>query len=958
MSANAFDPAIIQDFLTESGELLEQLDQDLVLLEESPTDPEMLNQVFRALHTIKGSASFLALTNLVELAHAAENALNAARNSVVVIDKPAMDLLLEAVDTLRRQFENLTAGEDLVKADDQLVAGLTRLGDGYQNAQSQPAGDTPAQSTPAQNTPADARGTVQTTPATTSAPSPPDQLERAPLELPASKQDLLSFFVEDLTETLASVAVTINALAADPSDQAQLDAFDELLVTLVRGGEFFDCPPLTRLLDCLRSAQTGLRSSADAAAQILPRARATLAMLQEQAQAMGNNELICYPIDGLKAQLDTLAAGGTLSDEQQLPEDASVEQVLAATGAEHNPNAGTGPGSAPAERPLNLPENKEALLDFLVTDLETVLKHARDASVLLPDESRRAEAAEQLEESAQSIDKNADFFELTQMQRIAGAMMRVASHAGDLDQNAATGLVEPFTLLLNILDEQSASLRRRVLLEHEIDPVLALIEQILTGDAAPDRDNPDAPAHPGTTVTPEPADTSAPTAPTAPAGTSANQSKPAPADKNKPSPARPAPMEQTIRVEVSRLESLLNLVGELVLQKNRLSAISRNANQEGTGDQDFRETFGNATAQLDRVTSDLQVAVMRTRMQPLDKLFGKYPRLIRDLAGKTGKNIRLAIEGGDTEVDKSVIEELGDPLVHLMRNSADHGLETPEQRREAGKDPTGVITLAASHEGSFVQIQIKDDGRGLSRQKLGKLAVERGVVTQDQLESMPDKEVYKLIFAPGFSTADQVTDLSGRGVGMDVVRTNIEKIKGTIDLDSVEGQGTTITIRIPLTVAIMNAMMVGIGPETYAIPLASILEIVKPDPATLKSIRSNPVMRLRDRVLPLLDGADVFDLPEGSREPNPFSVVVTLNDKSVGLLVSRLIGQQEIVIKPLDGVVEQTGPVSGATVRDDGGVSLIVDVTKMIDMAERQQLSEDFQNTPNSNGSEQPMIAR
>ena len=322
---------------------------------------------------------------------------------------------------------------------------------------------------------------------------------------------------------------------------------------------------------------------------------------------------------------------------------------------------------------------------------------------------------------------------------------------------------------------------------------------------------------------------------------------------------------------------------------------------------------------------------MRTRLQPLDKIFGKYPRLIRDLARKTGKNIKLVIEGGETEVDKSVIEELGDPLVHLLRNSADHGVETPEERAQTSKPETGTIKLAAAHEGSHVMIRIIDDGKGLSREKIGSKAVDRGIVSAEELESLSDREVYRFIFSAGLSTSDEVSDLSGRGVGMDVVRSNIEKLKGAIDVDSKPGEGTTVFIKIPLTVAIMPAMMVGVARELYAVPLTTIVEIVRADAERVSTINGRQVLRIRDSVLPLVRVSELFDVPETDPADERFVIVVELNEQRAGLIVTELIGQQEIVVKPLDEHFAGDGAVSGATVRDDGGVSLIVDVERMIE---------------------------
>ncbi|MFN7438676.1 MAG: chemotaxis protein CheA [Phycisphaerales bacterium] len=275
----------------------------------------------------------------------------------------------------------------------------------------------------------------------------------------------------------------------------------------------------------------------------------------------------------------------------------------------------------------------------------------------------------------------------------------------------------------------------------------------------------------------------------------------------------------------------------------------------------------------------------------------------------------------------------------MMRNSCDHGLESPADRAAAGKSEVGTIRLSASNAGGHVEIRIADDGRGLNTKRISQKAIEKGLYTQAQIDQMSEQELCRIIFLPGFSTAEKISDVSGRGVGMDVVRSNIEKVKGTIDLINDPGKGCTVLIKIPLTVAIMSAMMVGVGPETYAVPLSSIVEIVRPEKDQLASINQSPVMRLRDTVLPLLQAAELFSLPASKRDDAPFAVVLSLSERRVGLMVSRLIGQQEVVIKPLDEELSRTGaggPVSGATVRDDGGVSLIVDVPRLFELAEAE----------------------
>lgn len=547
MSISDFDPEILQDFLTESGELLEQLEGDLVSIEATPNDLDLVNQIFRALHTIKGSASFLALTNLVEIAHASETALNAARNGAITIGPSEMDLLLAAVDVLKVQFQQLGSGEvELQKADAQAETETVRV-----------------------------------------------------IELDPAKADLVEHLVSDVQQSIAQMQMQLGRLGDTNARSATGTALSELADDLVKTLDFFEIDECMRLASALEHAFEGLHSLSDQhVAQLRHRALAACSVLGEQAAELVEMRLTSRPTSGLIERL-TQAANGELTEDFFLPDDASTDDVLAFDNT---------PGT-PA-----IPSND--------------------------------------------------------------------SPASDPDFN----------------------------------PVPTSI----------------APTH-------NPAPAGAPNAP-------APEPKPELVHKQSPSRAQApdaaakrqqVPVEQTIRVEVGRLESLMNLVGELVLQKNRVGAIS----DQFAGmikDPDMIEQMQVTASTLDRVTGDIQVAVMRTRMQPLDKLFGKYPRLIRDLATKTGKQIQLVIEGAETEVDKSVIEELGDPLVHLLRNSADHGIELPDVRAAAGKDTKGTIKLIAGHEGSHVCLRIIDDGKGLNRKVIGAKAVQNGLCSEEQLATLSD----------------------------------------------------------------------------------------------------------------------------------------------------------------------------------------------------------------------------
>ncbi len=392
-------------------------------------------------------------------------------------------------------------------------------------------------------------------------------------------------------------------------------------------------------------------------------------------------------------------------------------------------------------------------------------------------------------------------------------------------------------------------------------------------------------------------------------------------------------VEQTIRVDVKRLDHLMNLIGELVLGKNRLIKINDDVEERYEGEA-FLEELNQVVSIVSLVTTDLQIAVMKTRMLPIGKVFNKFPRMIRDLSRELKKNIELEITGEETELDKSIVEEIGDPLVHIIRNSCDHGIESPEIRAAAGKPETGTVQLKAYHEGNHIVIQIIDDGKGLDPEMLKAKAMEKSLITEKEADTMSDKEAYGLIFRPGFSTAAQVTSVSGRGVGMDVVKTNIEKLNGMIDIDSEVGQGTSMKLKIPLTLAIIQALLVGVQEEYYAIPLASVLETVRISKDEIYTVESRSVMRLRDEVLSLVHIGDIFEVERVfDNSEHAYVVVLGLAESKIGLIVDTLVGQEEIVIKSLGEYLKGIEGIAGATIRGDGGVTLIVDVAALMQMA-------------------------
>ena len=432
------------------------------------------------------------------------------------------------------------------------------------------------------------------------------------------------------------------------------------------------------------------------------------------------------------------------------------------------------------------------------------------------------------------------------------------------------------------------------------------------------------------------------------AGPSAGEPKPSPAPSSKAEPApepkkaeakaeskaaaKPAPApareaapagETTVRVDTKRLDDIMNMVGELVLVRNRLQRL---------GSESEDEHMHKAVANLDVVTTDLQAAVMQTRMQPIKKVFGRFPRVVRDLARSLKKEVNLVMHGEETDLDKNLVEALADPLVHLVRNSVDHGVEAPDVREKAGKPRAGTVTLSAEQEGDHILLSIVDDGAGMNPDVLRRKAVEKGLYDQDAADRLTDNECFNLIFAAGFSTKDQISDVSGRGVGMDVVKTKIGQLNGQINIMSEQGKGTSIIIKVPLTLAIMPTLMIMLGDQSFALPLVNVVEIFHLDLTKTNIVDGKECIVVRDKVFPLfhikrwlVHGA------AGQAEPeNAHVVIVAMGTKQVGFVVDQLIGQEEVVIKPLGRALQGTPGMAGATITGDGRIALIIDVPSLL----------------------------
>jgi two-component system chemotaxis sensor kinase CheA len=411
--------------------------------------------------------------------------------------------------------------------------------------------------------------------------------------------------------------------------------------------------------------------------------------------------------------------------------------------------------------------------------------------------------------------------------------------------------------------------------------------------------------------------------------------EPVPATPRPKKPAQKAKSQKadtSVRVDVTVLDHIMNMVGELVLVRNRLVTLQNGQDSGEIDSQEYSEEIEKSITNLDVVTSDLQLAVMKTRMQPISRVFNRFPRVVRDLAKKLKKDLRVEMTGEGTDLDKNLVEELSDPLIHLIRNSADHGIELPAIRTAAGKAAQGIISLGASQQGDSIVLTIADDGAGIDEDRVKNIALDKGIISQDEFARMSSTDAFNLIFAPGFSTAEVTTDVSGRGVGMDVVKTKITQLNGSIQIESGKGTGTTITIRVPLTLAIMPTLTVRVGPQIFALPLANVKEILSLDGRPTNNVDKKRLLPLRNRTIPLyylkhwlIEGANTFDNPTSGHV-----VVVEVNSEQVGFIVDGLIGQEEVVIKPLGEAFSGTPGLAGATITGNGKVSIILDLQGLI----------------------------
>ena len=572
--------------------------------------------------------------------------------------------------------------------------------------------------------------------------------------------------------------------------------------------------------------------------------------------------------------------------------------------------------------------------EFLVESSE-LLDHAVQDLVLLESAPANPETLNGIFRAVHTIKGTSGFLGFDDMVRISH---RAEDVLNDLRKGAYVATPHIVDLLLKVADllrSMLADIGARRTGAYDLGPLVSELEAIHTQAAAPQ----DVPTLAGATPIPE-------TAVKAAESSDPSESvRPAPAPEAAPAKDLPAAVPAkaastndapaSMRVDVAKLDNLINMVGELALERNRLLQLSRNVEAQNLTLAELGEQLSHSTTRLSFITEELQSAGLKTRMLPIDTVFRRLPRIVRDLSRQLSKEVDLQIQGGETELDRIMAEQLGDPLIHLIRNSMDHGIEMPDRREAAGKPRAGTIRVEARTEGDHIVVVISDDGAGIDPERIGRKAVEKGIMSAEQLRGMERREILDLIFLPGFSTRDAASDVSGRGVGMDVVATNLKKINGSVELDSTPGQGTSVTLKLPLTMVIFPVLFVQVGGETYGLPMRSVVETLRVSSQQIHEVEGRDVLHANGRTFPLLRLHRILSVSGKEQWEQGFSkaVIAALGSKRVALLVDRLVGEEATVIKPLSSFFGRCPGMAGATISGDGRVRLLLDLAALVGLA-------------------------
>lgn len=723
---------------------------------------------------------------------------------------------------------------------------------------------------------------------------------------------VLAHRVENVLKPLREGTMPIDPDTWPEQLDVLFDAFDQMKVLAAQVEEQqVVVLPLDPLMDDLEAVAEGSYAEASATRAVGSFPITTPAAAVAPAEPVGTAP-DAAPVEAPEA------APANTGDGTTEPPDERSEPESPPTPTGDTPNEGPryAEGDVIAEHGIYADDMTELVESFIVETRE-LFDGVEEGLLRLETHADDGALVDEIFRAVHTVKGTAGFLSLEQLSDLTHHFEDVLNRLrrGELDINPATW-PDAVDVLFAAFDQmktlvQQVGARRLVALP--IDPLVNQLKHISDGSFTGDVDAAGLVVKEGTA-----------------AAAAAEAAAPSETDRASSTSASTRRANETIRVEVDRLDSLMDLVGELVLSRNRLLQLTSEARGKAD-DEELTSQLVDNSAQIDFITSELQNAVMHTRMVQMGRVFSKFPRLVRDLAKEFDKEIDLVIEGEETELDKSLTEEIGDPLIHLVRNAADHGVEQPAVREAAEKSPTGTIRLSAEHEGNHIVIRIVDDGAGINPKKLRAKAVEKGVISAREAKELSETETYELIFRPGFSTAATVSQVSGRGVGMDVVKTNLTKLNGTVAIDSELGKGTTFTLKLPLTLAIIQGLQVRVGQENFAIPLHTVGEVVRLTPDTVETINGREVTRLRDEVLPLIHVGDELNVTGYTPATDgAYAVVVRLAHQQVGLVVNGLINQGEVVIKPLNGYLKNISGIAGSTILGDGRVIMILDVAEFI----------------------------
>ncbi|MDR2488473.1 MAG: chemotaxis protein CheA [Desulfovibrio sp.] len=920
MSQDFMDPELFADFIVEAKEHLETIEPNLLELEKTPDNLSILNEIFRPMHSLKGASGFLGLNKINVLAHRCENVLDGLRKGTMAVNSEIMDVILSSTDALRQIIDCLESSNTEGDVDtSQIIVTLDAImaGDLHPGAAPAPA---------AAQAPAAVVPSAPAVPPAGSGASCPRQTGDVEVwlqtrdnlpsyELTAFGEGHLRDFIEEAKENITNLSDGLLELEKHPDahkdmvndlfryfhnlkGNSGIIGFQELnsltheaetLLNAVRKDEYPVTTALTDLLLLVVDVLEALIFRIDPAGKsVAP---------FDTAELLGNlREAVAGGAIVLPASLLATVGG---ADSRQA---ASDVQHTAAAAAEAM-RAEAPPVGASTVSSMD----KEEVHIFQSTVAQQFVHIAAALDGMRKDGANR-EFADVMYRSLSTIQNCCGFMGLEEIKQYAQRT------AGIVDQGRLSGL--DFSIMADLLEQECAIIKDMI--------PASLAAHIAAQDGAGEKSLSPAvspvaaPAASARPASPASADKAAPAAPTHPAS---GAKPPAKADE------AGSKASATIRVDHEKLDHLMNLIGELIINRNRYSMLARQL--EDSADVDIgliAQNLSETTYAMARISDDLQDTIMKVRMVPVASVFSRFPRLVRDLSRKSGKEVELIVEGEETELDKSVVEVIGDPLVHLIRNAVDHGVEHENDRQAIGKPPKGKIWLRAFYKGNSVAIEIEDDGKGIDPEKMREVAVRKNVISPEEAKLLDDRESMELIFAPGFSSAEVITDISGRGVGMDVVRTNIKNLKGSISIASEVGKGTKFTLSLPLTLAIIDALMVNVDDQMYAIPLDAVSETTKIEARRLTDVKGRKAVTLRGEVLGIVSLSELLALPCRMSEQAVLSVVVIQdNERRLGLVVDRLLERQEIVIKPLGAYLGDLKGISGATIMGDGSVILILD---------------------------------